>query len=140
LELEPPETELNINKEEVKEYKLKHYTELITYFTNSNKIIKNDVIIDKFVDINDKIQLNIYEVLNTNGFSKVNKDYIQSQEYNLFSYKFNKKSFSNIADFKKQIENTNYFNKKEEKELPKDKEQVMQEPPQNDLSLNVNKE
>ena len=143
LELEPPESDVYINKdtnkEEIKEYKIRHDTELITYFTNSNKIIKNDVIIDKFVDINDKIQLNIYEVLNTNGFYKVNKDYFKSEKYNLFSYKFNKKSISNIDELKKQIENTNYFkNEIKEEELPKNNEQIIQEPPQNDPSLNVN--
>ena len=138
LELEPPETDISIDKEEIKEYEIRHDTELITYFTNSNKIINNDVIIDKFVDINDKIQLNIYEVLNTNGFYKVNKDYFQNEKYNLFSYKFNKKSISNISEFKKQIENTSYFNNEiKEKELPKN-EKLIQEPPQNDISLNVN--
>ena len=45
----------------------------------SNIIINNNMIIDKFVDINDKMQLNIYEVLNTNGFLRTQNDYLQKK-------------------------------------------------------------
>ena len=136
LELEREETSINSENEEIKEYKIMHDTELITYFTNSNKIIKNDVIIDKFVDINDKIQLNIYEVLNTNGFNKINKEYIQNQNYNLLSYKFNKKS--DIVELKNQI--SIYINKNKEIEKSNDNEKVQQDKIQVDPSLNDNKE
>ena len=112
LELEPEDKEITLDKEEIKEYKINHYTELIAYFRGKNKIINNNMLLDKFVDINDRIELNIYEVLNTNGFSLVNQNYMKHSMFNLYSYKFNKTNISSTDDFKNKIEDTNFFEKK----------------------------
>ena len=108
LELESENISVNIDNSEIKEYKVNHVTEFITYSHNKMKLIKNDTIIDKFVDINDTIVLDIYEVLNTNGFCLINKNYLQVPNYNIYSYKFNKKG-TTFNDFKAKIQNTNYF-------------------------------
>ena len=111
LELEP-ENIVTINKvnSDIKECQIKHYSELFAYSHDKNKIIKNDVILDKYVDVNDKVYLYIYEVLNTNGFCLINKQYIEKLESNLFSYQItNKKSISKLDDFKNKIPNAKYF-------------------------------
>ena len=108
LELESENISVNIDNSEMKEYKVNHVTEFITYSHNKMKLIKNDTIIDNFVDINDTIVLDIYEVLNTNGFCLINKNYLQVPNYNIYSYKFNKKG-TTFNDFKAKIQDTNYF-------------------------------
>ena len=111
LELEP-ENIVTINKvnSDIKECQIKHYSELFAYSHDKNKIIKNDVILDKYVDVNDKVYLYIYEVLNTNGFCLINKQYIEKLESNLFSYQItNKKSISKLDDFNNKIPNAKYF-------------------------------
>ena len=85
LELESENISVNIDNSEMKEYKVNHVTEFITYSHNKMKLIKNDTIIDNFVDINDTIVLDIYEVLNTNGFCLINKNYLQVPNYNIYS-------------------------------------------------------
>ena len=115
LELEPENTFTNIDNDDIKEYKINHMTEFVTYSHSNKKLIKNDIIIDKFVDINDRIELDIYEALNTNGFYSINKNIEQIPNYNLYSYKFNKKGISSLNDFKTKIQNTNYFNSPSEK-------------------------
>jgi hypothetical protein len=117
LELEP-ENIVTINKvnSDIKECQIKHYSELFAYSHDKNKIIKNDVILDKYVDVNDKVYLYIYEVLNTNGFCLINKQYIEKLESNLFSYQItNKKSISKLDDFKNKIPNAKYFIKEKKK-------------------------
>ena len=119
LELEPENIEISMDNPEIKEYKINHYTELIAYFSDKNKIIKNDMIIDNFVDTYDRIQINIYEVLNSNGFNFINKTYIKNQNFNLYSYKFIKTNISSIKEFKQKIDNTNYFiNKSNQPDTP----------------------
>ena len=109
LELEPEDYDLNINNKEISEYKINHLTELIAY-SNKTKIIKNDAIIDNFVDINDKIRLNIYEVLNTNGFNIINgKNKDLSHELNIFSYKIKTKGIIKLKDYEDKIKNTSFF-------------------------------
>ena len=80
LELEPEKIIETLNNEKVKEYKIEHYTDLITYSNEKNRIIRPNSSIDKYVNINDNIKLNIYEVLNTNGmrllFEEENKNTI----------------------------------------------------------------
>ena len=109
LELENNENnEINTDKEiDMKKIKIKNFTELIAYTSDNKKIIKNEVIIDKYVDMNDRVQFNIYEVLNTNGFCLINKNYLNNLEHNLLSYQFNKKGISSLKDFKEKI----YFKK-----------------------------
>ena len=111
LELEPEDYEENINNPEISEYKIKHYTEFIVYSSDKSKIIKNDTIIDKFVDINDRIRLNIYEVLNCNGFYLINKNKNPKDknipEINLFSNKIKKKGILKFEDYENTIKSTN---------------------------------
>ena len=116
LNLEPEDFEVNINNQEITEYKIKHFTDFIISSDN-NKYIKNDTIIDKFVDVNDRVCLNIYEVLNTNGQRIIYQNQNQKEknktlisEFNLFSYKIKKKGVSKIEDYEKKIQNTNYYN------------------------------
>ena len=112
LELEPEFFDVNINNQEISEYKIKNYTEFIVYSSDKLKVIKNDKIIDKYVDINDRIRLNVYEVLNTNGFNLIRKDKENKNiELNLFSYKIKKKRILKLTDYEKCIENSNYYNK-----------------------------
>ena len=116
LELEPEDYEITINNKDITEYKIKHFTELIVYSNDKTKIIKNDTIIDKCVDINDKLKLNVYEILNTNGLKLINKNNdnnknsISNPEYNLFSYKINKKGITKLEDYENNIKNTSYYN------------------------------
>ena len=134
LELENNENnennEINIDKEiDLKKVKIKNFTELIAYTSDNKKIIKNEVIIDKYVDMNDRVLFNIFEVLNTNGFCMVNEKYLNNYEHNLFSYQFNKKSISSLDDFKNKIQTSNYFNKKTE---------VSNEPKENNSQQDIN--
>ena len=109
LDLEPENYEININNPEITEYKINHYTDFIVYSYDKSKIIKNDTIIDKFVDINDRIRLNIYEVFNSNGLNliKKNKDCVNNgsnPELNLYSYKIKRKGISKYKDYKNEIQ------------------------------------
>ena len=121
LELESENYDENVNNPEISEYKIKHYTEFIVYTYDKSKIIKNDGIIDKFVDINDKIRLNIYEILNSNGFNVINQITNNickniNPEINLFSYQIKKKGIIKLQDYINLIKknNTNYFSFKKD--------------------------
>ena len=121
LELEDPDKKENDNKE-IKVFGIKQYTELIAYFGNSNKIIENNMLIDQFVDVNDRTQLNIYEVLNANGYALVNENYMKEQKFNLFSFPFNEKKVS--EELKKISQNKNYLNEdKERHKFPENDDQ-----------------
>ena len=137
LELEPEDYEENINNPEISEYKIKHYTEFIVYSSDKSKIIKNDTIIDKFVDINDRIRLNIYEVLNCNGFYLINKNKNPKEknipEINLFSYKIKKKGILKFEDYENTIKSTNYF-KKEESSTEEDTQSCTSTPTPEDVT------
>jgi len=110
FQLEPEDYEININNNGICEYKINHFTEFVVYSYDKGKLIKNEEIIDKFVDINDRIHLNIYEILNTKGFSMVNQNGNNNfSKFNLFSYKIKKKKISKLIDYEKNIENTNYY-------------------------------
>ena len=110
LELEPENYEENINNQEFSEYKINHYTEFIVYNYDKSKIIKNNIIIDKLLDMNDRIRLNIYEVLNSKGFNLINKNNIIISEINLFSYQIKKKGTIKFEDYINSVKKTNYFN------------------------------
>ena len=71
LELEPEKISEIYNNDEVKLYKIEHYTDLITYSKEKRKIIYPDQEIDKYVNIEDKIIINAYEVLNSYGMQKI---------------------------------------------------------------------
>ena len=115
LELEPENYDINIDNQDISEYKIKHYTELIAYSPELNKIIKPDAIIDKYVNDNDKLKINIYEVLNTNGLNIINnkgKIDNNSFKFNLFLYKIKKKGITKLDDFN----NINYYKNEKDKE------------------------
>ena len=107
LNLEPEDYDININNREITEYKIKHFTDFIIYFKNT-KIVKTDTVIDKLVDMNDKIRLNIYEVLNTNGYSLIYKKLFS--DLNIFSYKIKRKKAIDPKEYEKIILNANYNN------------------------------
>ena len=108
LEIEPENYDITIDNEDITEYKINHFTELIVYNTKSNNIIKEDTIIDKFVNKNEKVSFNVYEILNQKGFSlvqKINKNEKLEEKFNLFSYKIKKRGINKIDEF----EYINYF-------------------------------
>ena len=114
LELEPEKIIESLNNEKVKEYKIEHYTDLITYSNEKNRIIRPNSSIDKYVNINDNIKLNIYEVLNTNGmrllFEEENKNNnIVNNNLILYSYFIKKGTNINLDELKDQISDTNYY-------------------------------
>ena len=71
LELEPENITEIFSNEKITEYKFNQLTDFITYSKEKKKIIYPSSEIDKFVNIEDKIILNIYEVLNTHGMKKL---------------------------------------------------------------------
>jgi hypothetical protein len=71
LELEPENIVEIYNDEKLTEYKVEHLTDLITYSKEKNKIIYPDQELDKYVNIEDKIIINVYEVLNSKGINKI---------------------------------------------------------------------
>jgi len=125
--LEPEYIDINEVDSDIKEIKIKYYSELFAYSHDKNKIIKNDTIIDKYADVNDKVYLYIYEVLNTNGFSLINKQYINKPETNLVSFQIiNKKSISKYDEFEVKNPKIEYF--KKEKENKNEKKPENNEP------------
>ena len=101
LELEPDIYENFIDNEEIGKWKINHYTDLIAYSSELNKIIKSDSIIDSYVDKNDKLKINIYEVLNINGLNKINDtEKSDKEKYNLLLFQIKKKGFTKLEEFK----------------------------------------
>ena len=111
LELEPENAIETINNEKVIEYKIENYTDLITYSNEKNRIIYPNSSIDKYVNINDNIKLNIYEVLNTNGMRLLFEEENNNIKTNLmlYSYIIKKGNILNLDDLKDQLINTNYY-------------------------------
>ena len=66
LELEPENIAETYNDDKITEYKLDQLTDFITYSKEKNCIIYPYAEIDKYVNMEDKIILNVYEVLNSN--------------------------------------------------------------------------
>ena len=71
LELEQEKRKLMEENELAEIYEIEHYTDLITYSKEKNKIIHPDQELDKYVNIEDKIIINVYEVLNSKGINKI---------------------------------------------------------------------
>ena len=108
LEIEPENYKNLIDNEEISENLLNHYTELIVYSSISNKLIKPNTELDKFVDKNDKIFLDIYEVLNTNGYyiiNNLNNFEDLNRQFTIFSHIIKSSKISEI----KSLQNINYF-------------------------------
>ena len=115
LLLEPENFVETLNDEEIIEYKVEQLTDLITYSQEKNRIIYPDASIDKYVNRDDKIFLNIYEVLNTNGMRILFEEEKKKEINNLKLYSYLIKKSTNIQLDKLcgLLENTNYyFNKK----------------------------
>ena len=108
LELEPENiTEVYTDKNLI-EYKVNQLTDLITYSKEKGKIIYPDSSIDKYVNIEDKIIINVYEILNTNGMqllcNKENSD--DDVILNLYTYLL--KTNQNLKKFTDILKDTNY--------------------------------
>ena len=71
LELEPENMEKIKDSEDIELYKVNQYTDLITYSKEKRIIIEPEQELDKFVNIEDKIIINVYEVLNSRGMKKL---------------------------------------------------------------------
>ena len=115
LELEPENIVEVYNNEKLTEYKVEQLTDLITYSKEKNKIIHPYSDIDKFVNIEDKIILNVYEILNSNGMKLLfneenNKD---NKIIALYSFLFKANTVFNKNILKEALKNSNshYFNK-----------------------------
>ena len=113
LELEPENIIETMNDEKITEYKVDQLTDLITYSQEKNRIIYPDSSIDKYVNVNDNIILNIYEVLNTNGMKLLyENDNGIKNDLKLYSYLVKKSQITSVEDLTTQLKNnqTNYYN------------------------------
>ena len=114
LQLEPVDYEVTIDNEKLAEYKVKHLTDFITYSGEKNIIIFPNSYIDKYVNSNDNMILNIYEVLNINGmkilFEEENKSNNEiTNDLILYSYLLKKEININFSEFRTQMKQTNYY-------------------------------
>jgi hypothetical protein len=115
LELEPENMIECYNNEKIIEYKVDQLTDFITYSKEKDTLIYPNSAIDKYVNIQDKIILNIYEVLNSKGMNKLFEEKNKNKELNLYTYLL-KKNFnsSNIDEFRELLKDSNYCLGKEE--------------------------
>ena len=108
LELEPENLEKIGDNEEIELYKVNQYTDLITYSKEKRIIIEPAQELDKFVNIEDKIIINVYEVLNSRGmkklFEKDNKNNSDMNDMNLNSFIPPKDIPKNNDEIKNKIE------------------------------------
>jgi hypothetical protein len=110
LELEPENIIQTYKGEEIIEYKVEHLTDLITYSKEKNKIIYPNSEIDKYVNMEDKIILNVYEILNTNGMQKLFEEQNKNKEtkINLYTYSLNSNKHFNLDEFRNLFYKTNF--------------------------------
>ena len=99
LDIEPERITEIFNNEIITEYKVEHLTDFITYSKEKDVIIYPDSEIDKYVNIEDKIILNIYEVLNTNGMKKLFEEENKNININLYTYLYKNTSLPNINTY-----------------------------------------
>ena len=107
LDLEPENIQETHNNDSIIEYKIEHLTDFITYSKEKHEIIYPNSEIDKYVNIEDKIILNIYEVLNTKGMEKLLDEGKRYKNLNLFTYLY-KKNLSAISldDFREILKDS----------------------------------
>ena len=98
LELEPENMEKIKDSEDIELYKVNQYTDLITYSKEKRIIIEPAQELDKFVNIEDKIIINVYEVLNSRGMKKI------FDEKNSINYDLDLYSFISLKDKPKNID------------------------------------
>ena len=105
LELEQENFEELYKDSEIELSEIKHYTDLITYSKEKKKIIFPDQELDKYVNIEDKIIINVYEVLNTKGIQKLYEHYIDNidRQFNLYSFTCLKEKAKNFGDLKNYL-------------------------------------
>jgi len=110
LELEPEDMIQTYKSDEMVEYKVQHLTDLITYSKEKNKIIYPNSEIDKYVNMEDKIILNVYEILNSNGMQKLFEEKNKNIEkpINLYSYSLNSNKHLNLDEFRNIFYKTNF--------------------------------
>ena len=116
LELEPENITETYNDDKITEYKLDQLTDFITYSREKNCIIYPYSEIDKYVNMEDKIILNVYEVLNSNGMKKLFEEENNKLEINTYSYLYKKTLSSNIDDYMQVLKDTNFISKDKESE------------------------
>ena len=104
LELEPEKIEEIQKNEEIELYEIKHYTELIAYSNEKRKIIFPEQELDKYVNIEDKIIIDVYEVLNSIGIQQLyqNNNKINSN-FNLYSFISLKEKPKNFKEINKKL-------------------------------------
>ena len=108
LELEPDNIIETYNDEKITEFKVDNLTDFITYSKENNKIIFPNSSIDKYVNSEDKIILNVYEVLNSNGMKLLFEENNKNKIFNLYSY-ITKKNYNFALDkFREILKNTKY--------------------------------
>ena len=110
LELEPENITEVYNNEKMIEIKINHFTDFITYSKEKKRIIFPQSSIDKYVNIEDKIILNVYEVLNSNGMKKIFEEEKRDNIYNLYTFTFKKNiHISNLESFHQIIKDTHFY-------------------------------
>ena len=108
LELEPENISETYKDEKITEFMVNNLTDFITYSKEKNKIIFPNSEIDKYVNSEDKIILNVYEVLNSNGMKFYFEEKDNNKIFNLFSYAI-KKNFNFALDkFRETLKNATY--------------------------------
>ena len=109
LELEPENIIEVYSDKNVIEYKVNQLTDLITYSKEKGRIIYPDSSIDKYVNIEDNIIINVYEILNSNGMQLLCNKENSSNEAILNLYTYLLKTNQNLNKFTEIIKNTKYF-------------------------------
>ena len=114
LDLEPENITKEFSEENYDVYKIKHLTELIICSKEKDRIIYPDSNIDKYVNIEDKIIINAYEVLNTNGMKLLfNKENSKDEVImNLYTYLLKTKIINNNRnDLRKILYKSKFFSR-----------------------------
>ena len=111
LELEPENLTQVFCVESYNMYKINHLTELITYSMEKDRIIYPDSSIDKYINIEDKIIINVYEVLNTNGMQLLyNKENSKDEVVmNLYTYLVKSKMIDSFYRYETIYCNIDHF-------------------------------
>ena len=122
LELEPENITEVYSDQNLIEYKVNQLTELITYSKEKGRIIYPDSSIDKYVNIEDKIIINVYEILNTNGMRLLcnNENSKDDEIFNLYTYLL--KTNINQNKFNDLLKTTNFFSGNSHKNSFNDKD------------------
>ena len=83
LELEPEKIERIEKNDDIELNEIKHYTELIVYSSEKKTIIFPQQTLDNYVNKEDKIFIDVYEVLNSLGLHELYKN---DDNFKLYSF------------------------------------------------------